>query len=73
MNWLGVLGEGDEEQPAEERAAHGIDAVGEGVAPPQQAGSVVFVAGQADVCVRRNDELALVVLLGRTSAACSPS
>ena len=64
MNWLGFLREGDEEQPAQQRAAHGIDAVGEGVAPAQQTGPVVLlVTGQADVRVGRNDELTLVVLL----------
>ena len=62
MNWSGSLHEGDEEQAAEEGAAHRVDAVGEGVAPAQDADAgVLLVAGQADVGVGRDDRLALVV------------
>ena len=62
MNWCGLLHEGDEEQAAEQGAAHRVDAVGEGVAAAQDAEAVVLlVAGQADVGVGRDDRLALVV------------
>ena len=61
---LRLLHEGDEEQPAQQGAADGVDAVGEGVAAPQDANAaVLLVAGQADVGVGRDDRLALVVLL----------
>ena len=59
------LHEGDEEQSAEKRAAHRVDAIGERVAPSQKAGAaVLLMAGQAYVGVARDDEVPLVVCCG---------
>ena len=60
-----TLHEGDEEQSAQEGAPHGVDAIGERVAAPQQAGAAVpLVAGQAYVGIPGDDEAPLVVAFG---------
>jgi hypothetical protein len=60
---LGAADEGDAEQPGHEFAGGGVDSVGEGIAPTQDAEPVVvFGAGQSDVRVVSDDLVAVVVL-----------
>ena len=67
----GIALVGEEEQPGVELAGLGVDAVGEGVAPPEDVDPVGVLVGQAHVGVDRDGGLAVGPVAARSIGSCS--